>query len=93
MRKVLVDSGSSADLLQMSTYKQMGYSPSAQENLGRLLSGFNGAVMTSQGDIVLPVQVGLVTLSIQFSVVKDLSSFNVIIGRTWLHKIKVVPST
>lgn len=55
VRRVLVDSGSSADLLQMSAYKQMGYLPSALENLGWLLSGFNGATTTSQGDVVMHV--------------------------------------
>ena len=34
VRRVLVDLGSSVDLLQMSTYKQMGHSPSILENLG-----------------------------------------------------------
>ena len=47
VRRVLVDPGSSTDLLQMSAYKQMGYSPSTLENPGRLLSGFNGATITS----------------------------------------------
>ena len=42
---------------------------------------------------MLPVQAGPVTLSIQFSVVKDLSPFNAIMGHAWLHRMKVVPST
>ncbi|KAL6327773.1 hypothetical protein AAG906_025522 [Vitis piasezkii] len=50
IRRVLVDPGSSADLLEMSTY------------------------------------------IIQFSVVKDLSPFNAIMGHAWLHRMKVVPS-
>ncbi|RVW15509.1 hypothetical protein CK203_096438 [Vitis vinifera] len=49
---------SSADLLQMSAYKQMGYSPSTLENPWRLLFGFNRATMTSLGDVVLPIQAG-----------------------------------
>nr|CAN82058.1 hypothetical protein VITISV_010874 [Vitis vinifera] len=49
VRRVLIDPGSSTDLLQMSAYKQMDYLLSALENLGRLLSRFNGATMTSQG--------------------------------------------
>ena len=44
------------------------------------------------GDIVLPIQAGLVTLNVQFSVVQDLSPFNVILGRTWLHYMKAIPS-
>ena len=47
IKRVLVDPDSSIDLLQMSTYKQMGYSSFALENPGRLSSGFNGATTTS----------------------------------------------
>lgn len=65
--------------------------PSALENPGRILSGFNEATITSLGDVVLPVQVGPVTLNVQFSMVKDLSLFNTIMGRTWLHSMKVIP--
>ena len=45
------------------------------------------------GDIVLLVQAGPVTLNVQFSVVQELSHFNVILGRTWLHYMKAIPST
>lgn len=67
--------------------------PSSLENTGRSLSRFNGASTTSLGDIVLPIQAGLVTVNMQFSVVEDLSPFNAILGRTWLHSVKVIPST
>ena len=93
IRRVLVDLGSSTDLLQMSTYKQMGYLPSALENLERLLFKFNWATTTSQGDVVLPVQAGPITLNVQFSIVEDLSHFNTIMGRAWLHRLKVIPFT
>ena len=71
----------------------MGFVPTNLENPGRILLGFNGASTTSLGDIVLPVQVCLVTLNVQFSVVKDLSPFNAILGCAWLHGMKVIPST
>ncbi|RVW13310.1 hypothetical protein CK203_088989 [Vitis vinifera] len=71
----------------------MDYSPSAQENPRHLLSGFNGATKPSLSDVVLPVQAGPITLNVQFSVVDDLSSYNAIMGRAWLHIMKVVPST
>ncbi|XP_034708933.1 uncharacterized protein LOC117931985 [Vitis riparia] len=93
VRWILIDPGSSADLLQASVIKQMGLELSGLENLGRILSGFNGAATTSLGDVVLPVQAGLVTLNVQFSVVEDLSSFNAILGRTWLHYMTTIPST
>ena len=47
VRRVLINPSSSTNLLQMLTYKQMGYPPFFLENLGRLLFMFNGATTTS----------------------------------------------
>ena len=93
MRRILVDPGSSADLVQASVISQMGRNLTSLENPGRILSGFNGASTTSLGDIVLSIQASPITLNVQFSVVQDLSPFNVILGRTWLHYMKGIPST
>ena len=82
VRRILVDPGSSADLLQVAIIKQMGFIPSSLENPGRTLSGFNGSSTTSLGDVILPVQAGPVILNVLFFVVEDLSPFNVILGRT-----------
>ncbi|RVW28616.1 hypothetical protein CK203_100866 [Vitis vinifera] len=68
VKRVLIDLGSSTDLLQMSAYRQIGLSSSALENSRHILYGFNGATTTSLGDVVLPVQAGLVTSNVQFSV-------------------------
>ncbi|XP_034708996.1 uncharacterized protein LOC117932064 [Vitis riparia] len=93
VRRILVDPGSSADLLQVSVIKQMGLVPSSLENLGWILLGFNGAATTSLGDVALPVQADPVILNVQFSIVEDLSPFNAILGRIWLHYMKAIPST
>ena len=47
VRRVLVDPGSSIDLLQMSAYRHMGVPPSALENPEWILFGFNRASTTS----------------------------------------------
>ncbi|RVW44481.1 hypothetical protein CK203_094473 [Vitis vinifera] len=44
------------------------------------------------GDIMLPVQAKPVILNIQFLVIEDLSPFNAIMERTWLHGMKSIPS-
>ncbi|RVW28309.1 hypothetical protein CK203_104502 [Vitis vinifera] len=71
VRRILVDPGSSADLVQASVIGHMGHSLAGLENPGRILSGFNGSSTTSLGDIILPVRAGPVTLNVQFSVVQD----------------------
>ena len=64
----------------MSAYRQMGYSLSALENPGRILTSFNGASTVSLGDDILTVQVDPITLNVLFSTVEDLSPYNVIMG-------------
>ena len=59
----------------------------------RVLSGFNGATTLTVRDIAFPVRAGSVTQQILFSVVEDLGSYNAILGRTWLHTMKPIPST
>lgn len=44
-------------------------------------------------DVVIPIQVSLVTLNVHFSVVEDLSPYDAIMRQVWLHKMKVIPST
>ena len=91
MRRILIDPDSLVDLLKMLAYRQMGYSSFALKNPRCLLFKFNGATTTSLGDIVFHVQADSVTLSVQFSVINDLSTYNDIIWRAWLHKMKVIP--
>eukprot|EP00261_Vitis_vinifera_P023287 XP_010655174.1 PREDICTED: uncharacterized protein LOC104880395 [Vitis vinifera] len=55
VRRILVDPGSSADLVQASVISHMGCSLAGLENPGQILSGFNGASTTSLGDIALSV--------------------------------------
>ena len=71
----------------------MGFSPFALENPGQILLGFNGVSTTSLGYVVLLVQVELVVLNVLLSIIEDLSHFHAIMGRTWLHGMKVIPST
>ncbi|RVX06312.1 hypothetical protein CK203_027556 [Vitis vinifera] len=71
VRRILIDPGSSADLVQASVVGHMGHTLTGLENPGRILSGFNGSSTTSLGDIVLPVQAGPVTLNVQFSIVQS----------------------
>ena len=59
----------------------------------KILSGSNGATILSIGDITFSVKAGPVTQQVLFSVVENLGPYNAILGRAWLHAMKVVPST
>ena len=93
VHKVLVDLGSEADRLQLPPFRQMNISFDKLSSTGRIMSGFNRATIVTMGDIALPVKAGLVVQQVLFSVVEDLGPYNAIVGRAWLHAMKVVPLT
>ena len=80
MHRVLVDLGSTADMLQLPAIRQMNISLDRLSSAGRILSGFNGATIVTMGDITLPVRAGPVVQQVLFSVVEDMGSYNTIIG-------------
>ena len=90
---MLVDLGSAADLLQLLAFRQMNISLDKLSLTGRILSVFNRVTTVTMGDIAIPVKAGPVVQQVLFSVVKDLGPYNAIVGRAWLHVMKVVPST
>ncbi|KAK4709644.1 hypothetical protein R3W88_004157 [Solanum pinnatisectum] len=59
----------------------------------KLLIGFNMSSETTRGDIQLTTNVkGWVELT-QFNVLDGEMSYNVVLGRLWIHLMKLVPST
>ena len=54
---VLVDPGSTSDLLQLPAFNQMRLSLGVLNSSGRIFSGFNGATILTLGDVTLPVRV------------------------------------
>ena len=93
VQKVLVNLGSGTNLLKLPAFRQMKLSSNMLNSVGRILSGFNGATTITFGDVALLVKAGPVTQQILFSIVEDLGPYNDIVGRTWLHYMKDIPST
>ena len=93
VHRVLVDPGSAAELSQLPALTQMKVPLSHLSSAGRVLSGFNGSTTLTVGDIALSIMVGPINQQVLFSVVEDLGPYNAIVGRTWLHAMKAIPST
>ena len=96
-RRVLVDNGSSADILYYPTFQQMNLGRDQLRPVHSPLVGFGGMKVQPVGTIMLPVVVGTypqqVTRNVNFLVVYCSSSYNAIIGRPTLNSWKAVTST
>ena len=96
-RRVLVDNGSSTDILYYPAFQQMNLGRDQLRPVHSPLVGFGGMKVQSVGTITLPVVVGAypqpVTRNVNFLVVDCSSSYNAIIGRPTLNNWKAVTST
>ena len=82
VHRVLIDPGTTADLLHLPAFKKMRVPIYHLHSAGRVLSGFNGATTLSIRDVTFSVKAGSVTQQVLFSVVEDLGPYNAILGRT-----------
>ena len=93
IKGILIDNDSSTNVLFMNALKEIKIDKSNIRRCSTVLLGFRGEQKFTIGDITLPVYVGGVNLNITFIVLDRSSAYNVIIGRPWIHKMRVVPST
>ncbi|XP_026410818.1 uncharacterized protein LOC113306047 [Papaver somniferum] len=93
VKKILIDGGSSVDVLFYDTFKRMELNDEQLISSYYTIYRFNGAPTKPLGDIVLEVKAGPMKIEIRFSVVDALSPYNAIIGRRWVQKLKGVAAT
>ena len=91
--KVLVDTGSSVNLIFLDTLDKMGVDQRDMKPSSRTLTGFNDSSEQMIGTIRLPVYAGDVTRTVKFSVIRARAPYNAILGTPWLHSMKAIPST
>ncbi|XP_074277213.1 uncharacterized protein LOC141600856 [Silene latifolia] len=93
VRKILVDTGSSVNLIMLETLKVMGFSEKDLATKEVPLVGFSGETKHSLGEIVIPTYAKGVNKQVRYLVIDGPSTYNVILGRPWIHEMKAVPST
>ena len=96
-RRVLVDNGSSADILYYPAFQQMRLGRDQLRPVCSPLIEFGGMKVQPVGTITLPVVVGSypqqITREVNFLVVDCSFSYNAIIGRPTLNSWKAITST
>ncbi|KAF7140791.1 hypothetical protein RHSIM_Rhsim06G0145800 [Rhododendron simsii] len=92
VHRVLVDQGSSAEILYYLAFKALGLLRDWLSSVDAPLVGFTGIPVYPLGTIVLSVFAGSVQLDVEFIVVSSPSPYNAILGRNWLYGMKAVAS-
>ncbi|XP_064966967.1 uncharacterized protein LOC135613880 [Musa acuminata AAA Group] len=97
VRRIMVDTGSSADILYFNAFQKLGLSGDSMKPIFSALTGFTGDSISLLGAITLPLTLGAPprskTVMNIFLVIDLPAAYNVILGRPTLNKIRAVVST
>ncbi|XP_056854581.1 uncharacterized protein LOC130504029 [Raphanus sativus] len=93
VKRILVENGSSSNIIFHSAFADLGLEPTALTRKVTPLVGFSGEVKQTIWEVLLPVYAEGINQATKFLVVDCPSSYNVILGRPWIHDMGAVPST
>ena len=93
VRKALVDTGASLNLIALSTLEAVGLANRRILGAPMEITGFGGSVESTEGYVQLALRVGPIVALTKFHVINAEVSYHVLLGRPWLHKHRLIPST
>ncbi|XP_028101961.1 uncharacterized protein LOC114301233 [Camellia sinensis] len=93
IKRILIDQGSSVEIMCYDAFKQMQLEDKDLAPATSPLVGFNSQPEWPVGKIILPVKAGSVIKQVKFWVLKVPPTYNLILGRGWLHAMQAVAST
>ena len=90
---VLLDNGSALNVCPLVTAIALGFSPSDFGPSTQIVKAYDGTQRTVLGTLSTHVMIGPVIYSILFQVLRIQSSFNLLLGRPWIHEAGAIPSS
>ncbi|XP_056695529.1 uncharacterized protein [Spinacia oleracea] len=98
VKRILIDTGSSSDIMSMECLSRLAHDPKTIESIHYPIIGFGGSIIHPVG--VITCRFGLDRerkdgrkMGVDFLIARDLTTYNVILGRPTLNKIKAVVVT
>ena len=92
MAKVLIDNGSSLNVMPKCTLDKLPFNTSHLRPSSMVVRAFSGSRRDVKGEIDLPIQIGPHICHIIFQVMDINPAYSCLLGRPWIHSVGVVPS-
>ena len=93
MSSVLLDNGSAMNVCPLVIAIALGFSPTNFGPSSQTVRAYDGTQRTVMVTLSTHVMIGRVRYSILFQVLRIQSSFNLFLGRPWIHEAGAIPSS
>lgn len=94
VRWVLVYGRARLNICSLKLVKALGFSDAhVDATMSIVIKAYDDEKCSFQGIITLPIRVGRIILDTTCQVLDLELPYNILLGRTWIHALKVVPST
>ncbi|XP_023905132.2 uncharacterized protein LOC112016904 [Quercus suber] len=93
VKRIMIDQGSGADVMYPDLFRGLGLRKEDLAKYSTPLVGFDGKMVTPEGQISLPVNMEGKEVMVSFVTVASYSPYTAILGRPWIHAMGAVPST
>ena len=91
--KVLIDNGSSLNVMPLSTLMRLPVDRSYMKHSKTVVRAFDGTRQEVTGVIEIEMQIGPCTFNVEFQVMDISPSYKFLLGRPWIHIARAVSST
>ncbi|XP_059288162.1 uncharacterized protein LOC132041467 [Lycium ferocissimum] len=91
--QVLIDGGAGLNVCPVTTLKQLGYDVGKIRQSRTNVKAYDGATSDPIGEIDLHIQMGPAEFVVEFIIMDIKTSYNLLLGRPWLHAAGVVASS
>ncbi|XP_015072668.1 uncharacterized protein LOC107016840 [Solanum pennellii] len=93
INRIFIDEGSGVNILPIHTLKELGITTGELSESLLLIQGFNQGGQRSIGSIKLDIHMGDLRSSAWMHVIDAKTSYNILLGRPWVHENRIVSSS
>ncbi|ONK57059.1 uncharacterized protein A4U43_C10F16190 [Asparagus officinalis] len=91
--RIQVDPGSALSIVPLKLIKHLGIPPKSLSLTATTIFGFNATGTRPRGKIRLKCRIGDMKTKVTCYVIDAEPSYNILLGRPWIHGNRIVPST
>ena len=88
-----MDNGSALNVCLLAPIVALGFKPSNFESSSQIVRAYDSTRIKVLGTLTLDLQIGLVTFSALFQVLRIPTSFNLLLGWPWIHRAGAISSS